>query len=212
MIYTNELKFKYPKENTLSFKDISLLAGQQTLIKGVSGSGKTTLLHLLSGVLTPESGSIIINDIHLEQLSNQQKDRFRAKNIGIIFQRNLFIKSLSMLENMLLAQRIAGNNTDKEILEEILRELDISNLSGKIPHHLSQGEQQRFSIARALVNRPKVILADEPTSSLDDVNCVKFTELLKEVCEKFRVTLVIATHDSRLEQAFNHIVELNHKK
>jgi len=212
MIHTNALQFKYPDAGMLGFRDISLLTGEQGLIKGMSGSGKTTLLHLLSGILTPESGTILIDNVPVNKLSGQQKDLFRAKNIGLIFQRNLFIQSVSMYQNMLLAQGVAHSGADKEILIEVFEELGIGHLSNKKPHQLSQGEQQRFSIARALVNKPKVILADEPTSSLDNVNCLKFTQLLKGVCEKYRITLLIATHDARLEQAFNHIIELNDNK
>ncbi|ASB48258.1 ABC transporter ATP-binding protein [Alkalitalea saponilacus] len=212
MIITKELKFTYPGTATLSFKDFSLTAGQQILIKGESGSGKTTLLHLLSGILTPDSGIIEVDEVRVDQLRAHQRDSFRANHIGLIFQRNLFIKSISMYKNMLLAQHIAQSKEDREILMEILEELGISNLSGKKPHHLSQGEQQRFSIARALVNNPKVVLADEPTSSLDDVNCHRFSQMLKSICEKYNITLLIATHDSRLEQQFNCVIELNESK
>jgi ABC-type lipoprotein export system ATPase subunit len=209
MIHTKDLEYTYGKEKVLAFENISVANGDQKILKGHSGAGKTTLIHMMAGILTPSRGSININSISINELSRVQADTFRAKNIGMIFQRNLFIRSVNMLQNVLLAHQLVNNRPDKTYIEMLFSKLGVASLAGKKPDSLSQGEQQRFSIARALVNRPQIILADEPTSSLDDENCSRFIELISTLCQEYKVTLLIATHDSRLEQHFSNITRLN---
>ena len=114
-----------------------------------------------------------------------------------------------MYQNALIPQRMAGGGTDKKLIYQLFDELGITKLAGKKPPTLSQGELQRFSITRALVNKPKVVIADEPTSSLDDENCRRFIEIIKRTCEHYGATLLIATHDARIEVHFKHIIRLN---
>ena len=209
MILTNNLIINYKANRSIHFNDVSIKKGEQWLLKGDSGTGKTTLLHLLSGILLPSSGTIEINGSVINELSRAQLDQYRAQNIGLIFQKNLFVSSLSMYNNLILPIKLAGNSIDKTFVNQLTDELGITKLIHKRPHELSQGEQQRFSIARALVNKPSVILADEPSSSLDDTNCKRFADMISTICNSYEVTLLIATHDGRLEAQIPKVINLN---
>ena len=177
------------------------------LFHGDMGVGKTTLMHLLAGLLKSNSGSIKLFDQELSQLSSHQLDRFRKNNIGIVFQRPHFVNSLTVKENLQLAQYIA-NKKDNNRIDSILKNLNIFDKSNKKTNQLSQGEKQRASIALAIVNSPKLILADEPTSSLDDANCSKVIELLKKQATDFGAQLIVITHDSRVKKHFKNSIEL----
>ena len=170
MIKTKGVEFNYDNQVFFKFQDINLKSSENLLIIGSSGIGKTTLLHLLAGLLESSSGSIKLFEKELSDLSSHQLDKFRKNNIGIVFQRPHFVNSLTVKENLQLAQYIA-NKKDNNRIENILKNLNIFDKSDKKTNQLSQGEKQRASIALAIVNSPKLILADEPTSSLDDINC-----------------------------------------
>jgi len=207
MIKTKGVKFNYDNQVFFDFPDINLKSGENLLIIGNSGIGKTTLLHLLAGLLKLNSGSIELFGKELRKLSSYQLDRFRKNNIGIIFQRPHFVNSLTVKENLQLAQYIANKKDDNRI-ESILKNLNIFDKSNKITNQLSQGEKQRASIALAIVNSPKLILADEPTSSLDDNNCSNVIKLLKKQATEFGAQLIVITHDSRLKKHFKKSIEL----
>ena len=207
MIITKEVEFNYDNQIFFKFQDIDLKSNENLLIIGNSGVGKTTLMHLLAGLLKSNSGSIKLFDKELSQLSSHQLDRFRKNNIGIVFQRPLFVNSLTVKENLQLAQYIANKN-DNNRIESILKNLNIFDKSNKKSKQLSQGEKQRASIALAIVNSPKLILADEPTSSLDDTNCSKVIKLLKKQATDFGAQLIVITHDSRLKEHFKKSIEL----
>jgi putative ABC transport system ATP-binding protein len=209
LVETKNLSFRYSaKVLEYAFPDIRLAKGENLLISGKSGSGKTTLLHLLSGVLAPLNGTIRINNTATETLKPHEMDKFRGEKIGIIFQENYFIESLSVKNNLIYVSKLCGLKPDKAYIDKLLNELDIVQLSGKKPKQLSRGELQRFSIARALVNKPLVLLADEPTSSLDDENCLLFIKLMKEIGELHQLSLILATHDSRLKTEFKNQITL----
>lgn len=209
LIETENLSFRYPSaEQEYLFPDIRLAKGENLLIAGNSGSGKTTLLHLLSGILSPSAGTVSIDNITTGTLKAHEMDKFRGEKIGIIFQENYFIESLSVLNNLSYISTFCGLKPDKTYIENILKELDIAKLSGKKPGRLSRGELQRFSIARALVNKPVVLLADEPTSSLDDDNCKRFIELMKQVCGSHSLSLIVSTHDARIKSEFKNCITL----
>jgi ABC-type lipoprotein export system ATPase subunit len=207
MIKTKGVEFNYDNQVFFKFQDINLKSSENLLIIGSSGIGKTTLLHLLAGLLEFSSGSIKLFEKELSELSSHQLDRFRKNNIGIVFQRPHFVNSLTVKENLELAQYIA-NKKDSNRIENILRNLNILNKSDKKTNQLSQGEKQRASIALAIVNSPKLILADEPTSSLDDINCDNVIELLKKQATDFEAQLIVITHDSRLKKHFKNSIEL----
>ncbi|MDB4049989.1 ATP-binding cassette domain-containing protein [Flavobacteriaceae bacterium] len=207
MILTKEVEFNYDNQIFFKFQDIDLKSNENLLIIGNSGVGKTTLMHLLAGLLISNSGSIKLFDQELSQLSSHQLDRFRKNNIGIVFQRPHFVNALTVKENLQLAQYIA-NKKDNNRIDSILKNLNIFDKSNKKTNQLSQGEKQRASIALAIVNSPKLILADEPTSSLDDANCSKVIELLKKQATDFGAQLIVITHDSRVKKHFKNSIEL----
>ena len=207
MIKTKGVEFNYDNQVFFKFQDINLKSSENLLIIGSSGIGKTTLLHLLAGLLESSSGSIKLFEKELNDLSSHQLDIFRKNNIGIVFQRPHFVNSLTVKENLQLAQYIA-NKKDNNRIENILKNLNIFDKSDKKTNQLSQGEKQRASIALAIVNSPKLILADEPTSSLDDVNCDNVIKLLKKQATDFGAQLIVITHDSRLKKHFKNSIEL----
>jgi putative ABC transport system ATP-binding protein len=173
--------------------------GSQWLLLGPSGSGKTTLLHVLAGILKPTAGSIGIAGQGLDTLSARELDRFRGRYVGIVLQRLHLMTSLKVLDNLLLAQYLAGLPQDCGRVEEVLGSLGLAGKAGAYPHELSFGQAQRVAVARAVVNRPKLLLADEPTSNLDDARCFQALELLQSQARACEATLVIATHDQRVK-------------
>lgn len=212
MIKTTNLQFNYNNEQQFQFPDINCEQGSHWLILGQSGCGKTTLLHLLGGLLRPNSGEIEVKFEKITTFSEEKLDHFRGKNIGIIFQQSHLIKALTVEENLLTAQYLAGMPQDKAKVKHLLEKLNMGHKLKARVQNLSLGEQQRVSIARALVNDPVLILADEPTSSLDDNNCKEVVDLLLEQSQNFNATLLIVTHDGRLKQLFENQILLESAK
>ncbi len=208
MLKTHRLTFSYNSENSFSFPDIACDSQHPFLILGESGKGKTTLLHLLAGLLRPTSGNIYIGEKDITQLSTLELDRFRGKNIGLIFQQSHFNAALNVKENLLLAQYLAGEKQDTNKVHMILSRLNLEDKIHQKTSRLSIGQQQRIAIARALINQPQLILADEPTSSLDDTNCQYVINLLEEQAAAVDATLVIVTHDHRLKSRFDQQLTL----
>lgn len=207
-IEVNGLRYAYDGQSAIAFPDMCIARGEHWLITGQSGSGKTTLLHLLAGLRKPQAGKVIIDQNDTAKMSNAQLDRFRGKHIGIVFQTSHFVQSLTIAENLALARFLAKNKPDSTRVSELLDRLGLSDKKNKKPHQLSVGEQQRAAIARAMVNQPAVVLADEPTASLDDDNCKRMIELLRGECEKAGSTLLIVTHDQRLKDLIKNTIQL----
>ena len=207
MIKTESLKFSYDGEKYFDFPDINLDSSENLLIIGNSGIGKTTLLHLLAGILKPESGSINISGTDISKFSDTELDKFRGDNIGIVFQKPHFISSLTINENLKLAQYLSPSKTSGDA-KKILESLNIKDKYQQKPNQLSEGERQRASIALALINSPSLILADEPTSSLDDFNCDNVIKLLKKQAKDHRAQLIVITHDARLKKHFKNNLNL----
>ncbi|MEM9674339.1 MAG: ABC transporter ATP-binding protein [Cyclobacteriaceae bacterium] len=208
MFSTHSLSFAYNQQVSFQFPDIELEAGENLLILGESGIGKTTLLHLMAGLLQPQSGRIELMGTLIHELSSGQSDRFRGSHIGLVFQRPHFVRALSLQENLALVQHLARRPPDKSRIKEVLDGLGIGHKLNEKPHRLSQGEQQRAAIALAVVNRPQLILADEPTSSLDDKNAHRVARLLKEQASTTGAQLIIITHDQRLKEEFPNTITL----
>lgn len=208
MLRTQGLNFVYPLGERLTFPDLRCNDGEHCLILGQSGSGKTTLLHLIAGLRTAQSGSIVLNDTKMSELSAGQLDRFRGRNIGIVFQQSHFVRSLTLEENLGLAQRLAGLPVNYSRISSILAQLNLAHKLRAKPDALSIGEQQRAAIARAVLNQPALILADEPTSALDDANTEQVIQLLQEQAASVNATLLIVTHDNRLKTRFEQQIQL----
>ena len=206
MIRTNDLAVEYSNSTRRAFEDLDLATNQHCLILGNSGSGKTTMLHLLGGLLKPSSGRVEIDGTEISNLNQQELDHFRGQNIGFIFQKPHLIQALNVEDNLYLAQFLAGKVRDRERVNQVLKHLNIEDKRRSKIYELSEGQAQRVVIARAVINKPSLILADEPTSSLDDENCEKVINILEEQAEENQSTLVIATHDLRLKELIpNHI-------
>lgn len=200
MIHLAQLRFQYSSDSkVLTFPDWNVEQGEHALILGFSGSGKTTLLHLLAGLLTPKSGTLSVGKKDLATISGSKLDKYRGQNIGLVFQKPHLINALSLEKNLLLAQYMAGLKQDKKAVAKVIDTLGLTHRKDALIHTLSQGEAQRASIARAVLNNPLVILADEPTSSLDDDNCERVLHILQEQARRYQATLVIATHDQRVK-------------
>ena len=208
MFKTYSLSFAYNQQVSFHFPDIELDAGENLLILGESGIGKTTLLHLMAGLLQPQSGRVELMGTLIHELSSSQLDRFRGSHIGLVFQRPHFVRALSLQENLALVQHLARKPVDKSRIKEVLDGLGIGHKLSEKPHRLSQGEQQRAAIALAVINRPQLILADEPTSSLDDKNANRVARLLQEQAFTTEAQLIIITHDQRLKTQFSNTLTL----
>ena len=208
MLEVKSLTFTHEGQNQICFPDISLSNNEGLIVLGNSGSGKTTLINLIAGLIKPDSGDITLNQTKYNELSLDDLDIFRGKNIGLIFQKPHFIRNLNVLENLSLSTHLSRNKVRKEIFEETLSEVGLSEKVNVRPNELSEGEQQRLSIAMALVKEPSIILADEPTSSLDDNNCNKVINLLKAYSQKKGCKLIIVTHDNRIKDLFKKKISL----
>lgn len=208
MLIAQNLSFSYPNGASFQFPDIDATSTEPTLILGNSGKGKTTLLHLMGLLLKPLGGQISIQKTNVSELSVKEAAQFRAENIGIIFQQPHFISSLNVLDNLLIANYLGNKEQQREKAESLAANLGFEHLLNKKINRLSGGEQQRVGIARALMNNPKVVLADEPTSNLDDDNCERVIDLLTKQTEAIGAALIIVTHDGRLKERFEKQVIL----
>lgn len=206
MLLSKGIRFQYDELNHFKIADLALSGGEELLILGKSGSGKTTLLNILGGLLPPNEGEVIINGKSIYQLKGAELDKFRGKNIGIIFQKPHLLQPLTVEENIQLANYF-GETEGSITVQDLLQELGMTEKRNSKTYSLSEGEAQRVSIARALANTPSIILADEPTSSLDDENAQSVIQLLKTQTKKLNAVLIIVTHDQRVkEHIANHLV------
>ncbi len=208
MLETRSLEFFYGESARFSFPDVNCDPGDTLLILGNSGSGKTTFLNLMALLLSPASGEIRVNGTLTTGLPLHELPGFRARNIGLVFQKPYFVNALNVKDNLLMANYFAGNPPAKDRVHHLAESLGFSELLHKKVTELSGGEQQRVGIARALMNSPRLILADEPTSALDDVNCERVADLLEAQAKENGAALVIVTHDQRLKSRSPHQITL----
>lgn len=209
MISAQELRYSYGLQSSFSFPEVSCEGAGTLLIIGPSGSGKTTLLHLLGGILKPLKGTVIINGTEVSSLSGTSLDRFRGKNLGLVHQKHHFVASLSVKENIMLPSYLTKQKVDAVWFGQLADELNIESQMEKKPRELSEGEKQRVAMMRAMILKPKVLLADEPSSSLDDANCNKVVDILKQLTSLSGSALIIVTHDQRLKDVFENRIELS---
>ena len=193
----------------MDFPDFACAQGERMLLLGQSGTGKTTLLHVFCGMLRAQAGTVEVAGRDLRASSDRDLDVWRGQELGIVFQRAHFVQSLSLEENLALPHQLTQGRVPAEVLERMASMLDrlgIAHRAQARPHELSVGEQQRASIARALLHQPKVVFADEPTSALDDENAAAVMDILDR--EAADATLVVVTHDQRLKDRYPHCVTL----
>lgn len=196
------------KVDALKNINLSIKKGEFIAIVGPSGSGKSTLLHLLGGVDKPTSGNVFINDINIYDLKEKDLAIFRRRNIGLIYQFYNLIPVLTVKENILLPAELDNRKIDKEYLEDLLKTLDLKERENHLPSELSGGQQQRTSIGRALINRPSIVLADEPTGNLDSKNSKEIVELLKVSVKKYNQTLIMITHDINIALQADRVITI----
>ncbi|GAA0117476.1 ABC transporter ATP-binding protein [Clostridium senegalense] len=188
--------------------NFSVNKGEFVAIIGASGSGKSTLLHLLGGVDKPTEGKVFVEDVNLGSLKEKKLAVFRRRNLGIIFQFYNLIPVLTAKENITLPAELDGKKIDKEYLEDILNTLGLKERENHLPNQLSGGQQQRVAIGRALINKPSVILADEPTGNLDSKSTKEIMELLKLTVKKYNTSLILITHDLNVASQADRIVRI----
>lgn len=201
MIQTRGLAYAYPGVEPLRFADVVVAQGGTLLLRGPSGSGKSTWLALVSGLLTPSAGEVVVAGQSVGVLPSAARDAWRAGHIGFLPQKLHLSEALSVADNLKLAFFAAGVPVDHNAVTQALRTLGIESLSARKPSEISGGQAQRVALARALLRRPGVILADEPTASLDDAACAASLQQLRTSASALGATLVIATHDARVVQA-----------
>lgn len=196
------------KLDVIHITQLSLAPGDQVVLVGQSGSGKSTLLNLISGILLPDSGEVLVNGADITKLSEAARDRFRAANIGYVFQSFNLLHGFTALENVLLGQMFADGLNGSDRAVKLLETVGLGKRLHHKPRALSVGEQQRVAIARALVNAPQLVLADEPTGSLDAKNGAAVLELIRQICADGKHTLLLVTHDPEVMKGFDNIVRL----
>lgn len=211
ILQTNNLTKVYDAEvkvEALVDVNFNLSKGDLVAIMGDSGSGKSTFLHLLAGVDKPSSGDIFIEDKNITKLNKEDLTIFRRRNIGIIYQFFNLIPNINVKKNILLPILLDDKKVDQEYFDEILSILGIKDKLNRFPRELSGGEQQRVAIARSLITRPAIVLADEPTGNLDRKNSEDIISLFKLVNQRLNSTIMIITHDEKVANACNKVYKM----
>ena len=183
--------------------------GEFLAVVGTSGSGKTTLLNLMGGLEEPTAGGVWIRGSSLKDMSREERTVFRRRNIGFVFQQFNLVPMLDVYENIVLPLRLDGEEPDEAFLEELVTALGIKGKLGRMPQTLSGGQQQRAAIARALVTKPAILLADEPTGSLDSVTGMEVMGLLRTCADRFRQTVVLVTHQEAAAQMADRVLRMS---
>lgn len=212
ILQTTDLKKYYGEEpnvtRALDGVNMTVKRGEFVAVVGTSGSGKSTLLHMMSGLDTPTSGSVIVDGNEIAKMSDEQLTIFRRRSIGFIFQNYNLVSMLNVYENIVLPVELDGDLVDETLLEEIVGLLGLKEKLTNMPNNLSGGEQQRVAIARALITKPALIFADEPTGNLDSRTSADVLGLLKQTSTRFHQTIVMITHNSEIAQQSDRIIRL----
>ena len=212
MISIKDLEFRYPRSDfLLSVGEQEIDSGSKVAIVGPSGSGKTTLLNLISGIVVPDGGMVSVDGQLISGMTDSRRRDFRIAEIGMVFQQFELVDYLKVVDNILLPFLVNGslelNGAVKQYAEELAAGMGLEEKLRRFPGQLSQGEQQRVAICRALITKPKLILADEPTGNLDPKNKGKILKLLFDSCERNQQTLVVVTHDVNILDGFNETID-----
>jgi putative ABC transport system ATP-binding protein len=203
--------YREPDGSPLPILDIprlTLAAGEQVVIRGQSGGGKTTLLNVIAGLSSPDAGRVVINTTDITRLPEAARDRFRARHIGFVFQTFNLLAGFSALENVLLGMTFTGQRSDADRATQLLDRVGLKHRLTHKPAALSVGEQQRVAVARALVNKPSLLLADEPTANIDPAHQQHVIDLLRHVCRDENVAMLLVTHSDEVAHQFDRIEHL----
>jgi putative ABC transport system ATP-binding protein len=192
----------------LDVRCLELTAGEQVVIRGQSGGGKTTLLNVIAGLATADEGRVVVNTTDVTRLPEAARDRFRARHIGFVFQTFNLLPGFTALENELLGMTFTGQSSDAGRATELLDRVGLKHRLTHKPAALSVGEQQRVAVARALVNRPSLLLADEPTANIDPMHQQHVIDLLREVCRDENVAMLLVTHSDEVAHQFERVERL----
>lgn len=216
IVKINNLSKHYGNEKTkviaLDNINLTINKGEFIAIVGSSGSGKSTLLHIIGGVDNPTSGKVFVNNIDVHSQNDEELSSFRRNNISIIYQFFNLISILSVKENIVLPVNLDDKEVDEEYLNEIITMLDLKTRINHLPNELSGGQMQRAAIARALINKPDIILADEPTGNLDSKRSTEIINLLKEANKKYNQTIIMVTHDAVLAKEASRLITIEDGK
>jgi ABC-type lipoprotein export system ATPase subunit len=191
----------------LDVPQLALAAGEQVALRGASGTGKTTLLHVIAGIVRPDAGSVRVAGEDVARLDEAARDAWRAQHVGYVFQTFNLLQGFSALENVALASMFAGP-AKVERARELLERVGLAGRLDYLPRKLSIGQQQRVAVARALVNSPQLVLADEPTGNLDRANAEAALALLRETCRESGAALLVVSHDERVVERFERVLDL----
>jgi putative ABC transport system ATP-binding protein len=192
----------------LDIREFHVAAGEQVVLMGKSGCGKTTLLHVIAGISRPDTGLVQVDGCDIARLGEAACDRFRADKIGYVFQTFNLLNGFSALENVLLGMSFAGRHADPVRARKLLERVGLKHRASHRPTMLSVGEQQRVAVARALANRPKLLLADEPTANVDSGHQRQIIELVRDTCREENVSLVLVTHTGEVADQFGRVERL----
>lgn len=192
----------------LNITNFALAAGEQVVLVGSSGGGKTTLLNIIAGITTPDEGQVRIDGTDLSQLPEAARDRFRAERLGYVFQTFNLLPAFTALENVLLGMSFSGKRPDRARAMQLLEMVGLKHRLYHKPSQMSVGEQQRTSVARALVNTPRLLLADEPTANVDAANQQNILDLLRHSCKEHNVSLLLVTHAPEVASQFDRVEKL----
>jgi lipoprotein-releasing system ATP-binding protein len=210
MIHTTGITKSFGSLQVLKGIDLSINKGEFVSIIGASGAGKTTLLQIIGSLDKADQGELIVDGINLNQLSDKQLAAFRNKHVGFVFQFHQLLPEFTALENVCIPGFIAGRKKQEVEAQakELLKKMGLSERIGHKPNQLSGGEKQRVAVARALINQPSLILADEPSGSLDSANKKELHSLLRELCNEYGLTILVVTHDKELAEVSDRIIEM----
>ncbi|MDB4786653.1 MAG: ABC transporter ATP-binding protein [Planctomycetaceae bacterium] len=203
--------YREPSGNRLPVLDIAsyeLERGEQAVLLGSSGGGKTTLLNVISGITAPDSGSVVIDGIDITKLHEVGRDRFRAAKIGFVFQTFNLLPAFSAVENVLLGSTFASRAINRQEAASLLKSVGLDHRLDHKPGQMSVGEQQRVAVARALANRPVLLLADEPTANVDQSNQDGILKLIRESCVEHQISLMLVTHSQEVADQFDRVDQL----
>jgi putative ABC transport system ATP-binding protein len=192
----------------LNVADFRLETGEQVALVGSSGGGKTTLLNIIAGITSADSGEVVVAGTNIVRLSEAARDRFRAERLGYVFQTFNLLSAFTALENVLLGMSFGGQRVDRQRATKLLERVGLGHRLHHKPAQMSVGEQQRTSVARALVNTPRLLLADEPTANVDVANQQNILELLRDSCREHNVSLLLVTHASDVAAQFDRVEKL----